>query len=102
LRSFAAAARLQPDSAEYQLCEKWTEFLLRPPASADETLLLLDKLALSTLRQDKRNAFAYYVHGRVAHAQGDSESAKSALKIAIKLDPSNFEAKTFLHALLRR
>lgn len=102
LRAFAAASLRDPGCAEYALYERWTRFLLHPPGAADAVLAELNQLAVDAIRRDKANAFAFYVHGRVAHARGNIETAKQALKTAVRLDPGNLEAKGFLHALTKR
>lgn len=102
LRAFAAAVERDPSWPEYALYERWLRFLLHPPERADEVLEALNGLAVETIRRDKSNAFAYYVHGRVAHARGNIDTARQGLKTAVKLDPENIEAKTFLRALTKR
>lgn len=102
LRAFSAAAARDPSSSEYALYESWIRFLLQPPAHAEEALVQLNQLAVETIHRDRTNAFAFYVHGRVAHARGNLETARQGLKAALKLDPSNVEAKTFLRALTKR
>ncbi|HEU5072583.1 MAG TPA: hypothetical protein VFU02_00385 [Polyangiaceae bacterium] len=102
LRAFAGAVAQDPSCPEYALYERWARFLLEPPQRADEVLVELDQLALDTIRRDKTNGFAFYVHGRVAQARGNLETARQGLKTALKLDPGNLEAKTFLRALTKR
>lgn len=102
VRIFGMAARLDPDAVEYALHEQWIQFLLEPPARPDDTLASLNALALETIRLDKMAAFAYYVHGRVAQARGNAETARQSLKTAVRLDPSNVEAKRFLRVVAKR
>jgi len=102
LKAFSAAVARDPVSPEYALYERWARFLVQPPQRAEDVLQELSKLALDTIRRDKANGFAFYVHGRVAHARGSLETAKQSLKTAVKLDPGNLEAKTFLRALTKR
>ena len=102
LKAFAAAVARDPTSSEYALYERWARFLVQPPKRADEALLELNQLAVDTIRKDKTNGFAFYVHGRVAHARGNIETAVQGLKTAVRLDPENLEAKTFLRALTKR
>jgi len=102
LKAFAAAVARDAASPEYALYERWTRFLLQPPERVDEVLSELNQLAVATIRRDKTNGFAFYVHGRVAHARGNLDTARQALKTAVKLDANNVEAKTFLRALTKR
>ncbi len=102
LDSFARAAALNPEAPEYTLYEKWTEFLLKPSEDAEAALSRLERLALGALKQDKSFAFAHYVCGRVAHARGDTATAKVAFKMALRFDSGQLQAKRFLHALMRR
>lgn len=102
LKAFSAAVARDPSCPEYALYQHWARFLVQPPERADAVLQELSKLALDTIRRDKTNGFAFYVHGRVAHARGSLETAKQGLKTAVKLDPTNLEAKTFLRALTKR
>ena len=102
LRAFAAAARRDPACPEYALYEQWTQFLLHPPEAAKAVLADLNQLAVDAIRRDKTNAFAFYVHGRVAHARGKIDTAIQGLKTAVRLDPANLEAKGFLRAWTKR
>jgi len=102
LRAFAAAARRDPACPEYALYEQWTQFLLHPPEAAKAVLADLNQLAVDAIRRDKTNAFAFYVHGRVAHARGNIDTAIQGLKTAVRLDPANLEAKGFLRAWTKR
>jgi hypothetical protein len=101
-RSFAVATRLEPTSTEYALYAQWTQFLQRPPESPEAVLNELKSVAVECIKRNKHDGYAFYVLGRVAHARGEADSARSALKAAVRLDPDNKDAKAFLRVLSKK
>lgn len=98
-----SAAEQYPEALEYALWAAWARYLaLADEPGAAERRKRLRDLALQAVRQDKTLAIAHHVHGQLYLIEGDEESARKALRLACKLDPTDKEAERRLLLLERR
>ncbi len=94
LQSFAEAARLYPEEAEFHACLGWATWLSLAPdqGAAAQARPLLDKALLLNPRLDR----AYLFRGRIAQALGRTQEAEAEFEKALLCNPACSEA---LHEL---
>ena len=94
LQSFAEAARLYPEEAEFHACLGWATWLSLAPGegAAAQARPLLDKALLLNPRIDRASVFL----GRIARALGRAQEAEAEFEKALLCNPACAEA---LHEL---
>ncbi len=100
---FEEAHRLLPEAADYALHLRWARYLAAgdPLAKHVHEQELRDAL-LAALKQDRENAFAHHVQGRLLLAAGDERAAERAFAVASRLDPSDVDSVRYLRLLRSR
>lgn len=103
VRDLDRAHRLAPKSHVYDLYAAWARFCLRDnPDHIRAAIPGLEERVMRVIREDKRVAFAHYVHGRLQLLKGDNDGALRALHVAVRLDPHDLEARMYCRVLERR
>lgn len=102
-RDFERAHRLAPKLSEYDLYAAWVRFCLYDdPDRIRAAIPGMEERVMRVIREDKRVAFAHYVHARMQLLQGNNENALRALRIAVRLDSEDREAQMYCRVLEMR
>jgi len=85
----ASAASLAPDVALYALYQEFAESRAK---GAFVDAVATKRRAIQMVKEDPEQAFAYYVLGHLALADGDVAAAKKFFRHAFKIDPELVDA----------
>jgi tetratricopeptide (TPR) repeat protein len=88
--ALTTASELRPGAREYRLFAAWAAYLAS--GRSEEKRTSLRQLCEDALEQDGQLAFAHHVRGQLALADRDHDTARSAFRRAVELDPRDTDA----------
>jgi tetratricopeptide (TPR) repeat protein len=99
---FEKAAALEPSNTNFALHARFLAFTLAGSAQRLELESTLLELAMKRVKEDRADAFALHVVGRLAFENDDNERALKAFKASERLAPQDTENARYLRLVAGR